>query len=336
VSNSFAGQEVLYNADEDIMVRGASHGHGGGGGGGGGTTTTSPTPTPAPAPTPTLPAPVIVGSSGGLQIDLIWDSSVANAPSGFTTAVANAAASIASQFSTPEMINIHVGWGEINSQTMSSGMLGESQMYGYLTNFATATNSLVKLGYSFNASNEPTGAQFFLSYAQAKESGILTPYSTGTDGYVGFGSGYNWNVTSTTGAAGTGTVSGQYDLQSVAQHEISEVMGRIGMEGQSFYNAPTYTTLDLFNFKSPGVLELSGGGGYFSIDNGVTNLGWFNNAISHGGDIGDWSSSPGTTGLLSGYEDSFNAFGYSGINGDLSQSDVQVLGALGFGGIFLA
>jgi hypothetical protein len=328
-NSSILGHEVTYDSDEGTMVdvhgaaKGGSHGPSGGGGGGGTVTGSTPSAT-------------MVGSSTGLQIDLIWDSSVANAPSGFTTAVADAASYFASQFSTREIINIHVGWGEVNGQSLMSGAIGESQTNGYLTNFATATNHLTQLGYSFNAINEPTGAQFFLTNAQAKDSGILAYNASGTDGYIGFGAGFSWNTQATTGALGSGTGSGQYDLQSVAQHELTEVMGRIEMQGQSFSGVATYTTTDLFNFKSPGVLELSGGGGYFSIDDGVTNLGWFNNATSHGGDIADWATSPGTLGLLGGYQDSFDAFGYSGINGDASSSDVQIVGALGFGGIFLA
>jgi hypothetical protein len=322
VSSFFLGQEVTFNDENGVSKVTQQHGHGGGGGGGTGGGT----------PTGGTPSGTIVGTSGHLQIDLVWDSSVANAPSGFTTAVTDAATYIASQYSTPEMIYIHVGWGEMNGQTMMAGALGESSSNGYLTNFATATASLTKLGYTFTANNEPMAAQFFITSAQAKESGLTNAYSTGTDGYIGFGSGFNWNFSATTGAAGTGTGSGQYDLQSVAQHEITEVMGRIEMQGQSINGAATYTALDLFNFSSPGHLELSGGGGYFSVDNGNTNLGWFNNASAHGGDIADWSSSPGTVGLQSGYQDSFDAFGYSGINGEMTQTDLQIIGALGFGG----
>src|ERR1700756_3534557 len=37
------------------------------------------------------PAPTVVGSAGGLQIKLIWDSSVSSAPNGFMQAVIDAA-----------------------------------------------------------------------------------------------------------------------------------------------------------------------------------------------------------------------------------------------------
>jgi hypothetical protein len=66
------------------------------------------------------------------------------------------------------------------------------------------------------------------SSAQAKDYGLINPTARATDGFVG--------------------------LEAVAWHEISEVMGRIGMEGQHFNGKATYTPLDLFNFVSKGVL----------------------------------------------------------------------------------
>jgi hypothetical protein len=113
-------------------------------------------------------------------------------------------------------------------------------------------------------------------------------------------------------------------------------MGRIEMQGQVYNGQATYSTLDLFNFKSAGVLQLSGAGGYFSTDDGVTHLGTFNNSSTYGGDIADWASATSAymsgTGVPSGYQDSYDAFGYGGINGYLSASDVLVdSSGLGYG-----
>ena len=141
----------------------------------------------------------------------------------------------------------------------------------------------------------------------------------------------------TTTGQNTHTSSLQFDLQSVALHEISEVLGRIGMEGASVNNNATYTLLDLFNFTSPSHLALSPSSGYFSTDNGAHNLGIFNNSASNGGDIADWASyqSPTqahTQGLPAGSNvaDAFAAFGYPGYNGDISTSDLTVMAALGY------
>jgi hypothetical protein len=109
------------------------------------------------------------------------------------------------------------------------------------------------------------------------------------------------------------------------------------MEGASVNNNATYTPLDTFNFKSPGSLALSPSSGYFSTDNGTTNLGMFNDSASNGGDIADWASyqSPtqaGTQGLPAGSNvaDAFAAFGYPGYNGDISTSDLKEMAALGY------
>jgi hypothetical protein len=282
----------------------------------------------APPPTPT-----VVSGTNGFQIKLIWDSSVNSAPSGFKQAVIDAAQYYASQFSNKEIVNINVGYGEIAGGKMSAGALGESESYGYLTNYATVTNALLKDNFTFAASNEPTNSQFFVTSADAKTLGLVNASSTALDGYIGFGTlsgtGYSWNLTDT-------TTGNQFDLQSVALHEISEVLGRIGMEGASVNNHPTYTPLDLFNFSftAPKTLALSPSSGFFSTDNGVTPLGVFNNSASNGGDIADWASSASPsqagTGLPTGSQDAFDAFGYPGYNGDISTSDLDVMAALGY------
>jgi len=286
------------------------------------------------------PAPTLVGSSHGLQIDLVWDSSVSKAPSGFMQAIIDAAAYYTTIISTREVITIDVGYGEIGGSSLSSGALGESESYGYLTNFSTVTTALAHDNFVFSAANEPTGSQFFVTSAEAKALGLVNP-TAGLDGYVGFGSlsgtGYSWNTAASPTGSNSNTGVRQFDLQSVALHEISEVMGRIGMEGASVNGKSTDTPLDLFNYQSHGVLELSGNGGYFSTDNGTTHLGTFNNASLNGGDIADWASANSTTqsntvGLPSGVKvyDAFDAFGFPGYNGDVSQSDVMELTALGY------
>lgn len=287
------------------------------------------------------PAPTLVGSSGGFQIDLVWDSSVAKAPAGFTQAITAAATYYTTLFSNDEVINIHVGYGEIDGSRMAAGALGESESYGYLTNYSTVTSALAKDGFSFSATNEPTGSQFFVTHADAKTLGLISPTSSAVDGYIGFstltGTGYSWNTTASVAGSTSGTGSKQFDLEATAFHEISEIMGRIGMEGETVSGKASDTPLDLFNYASPGALELSGNGGYFSINDGATNLGIYNDASANGGDIADWASasSPtqsGTVGLPGGVNvyDAYDAFGFPGYNGDLSQSDILELTALGY------
>lgn len=287
--------------------------------------------------TSTAPAPTLVtGSGSNLQIDLVWDKSVSSAPAGFQSAIIAAAQTYVHDFtaSSKEVIYISVGWGEVGGTSMSANALGESQSYGYLTNYATVTKALSADGYSFSASNEPTSGQFFVTSADAKAIGLISGTSGSTasvDGFVGFstlkGTGYSWNFNA------TGTTGSQYNLQAVADHEISEVMGRIAMEGTVTYNgAKTYTPLDLFNYASQGTLELNGNGGYFSANGGVTHEGNFNNATLYGGDIGDWASysSPSQSGTVASGADAFNAYGAPGYNATVSADDLLELAALGY------
>src|SRR5215471_9682452 len=64
------------------------------------------------------PAPTLVVANGGyLDIRLVWDTSVVNAPKGFTTAVIQAAQLYVNDFAASnrgigtEVININVGYG---------------------------------------------------------------------------------------------------------------------------------------------------------------------------------------------------------------------------------
>ena len=333
-NTSSLGQEYLVN-DAGLVspVNGAkSSSHGSG--------SSSSSSSSSSAPSPTL----VTASGSNLQIELIWDSSVGGAPSGFTTAIVDAAQFYVNNFTsssgkTVELF-IDVGFGEVAGTTLQSGALGESESNGYLTNYATVTSALAKNGFTFTASNEPTTAQFFITSAQAKTLGLISGTSGGSssvDGYIGFGSGFSWNTYANPNGSNSGTTSNQYDLQAVAQHELSEVLGRIGMEGAIEVGKPTYTILDLFNFAGSGTLELSGKGGYFSTNDGTTNMGVFNNASSHGGDIADWASysSPTQSGTLpsgaaSTAADSYDAFVANGDNGVVTTDDLFVDAALGY------
>jgi len=281
----------------------------------------------------------LVGSSTGLRIDLLWDSSVAHAPSSFKPAVTEAATNLASLFpTTNEEINIHVGWGEVAGSPLAANALGESVSNGYLTDYATVTDALQQHEQLPSATNEPTTSQFFITSAEAKALGLVNATSNSVDGYIGFGSlshtGDSWDFSTSK----TPIAANQFDLQAVVEHEISEVMGRVGMEGQVINGQPTYTPLDIFNFSStPHTLELSANGGYFSTD-GTTDLGNYNAASASGGDIADWASakSPAQSGTLpstapANTYDSFDAFAAPGYVGQLTSSDLLEMEALGYG-----
>jgi hypothetical protein len=304
-----------------------------------GATTQSPTTSATTATaTGSLPAQTLVGSANGLRFDLIWDPSVANAPHGFIQAVVDAAKLYSTLYSNKAVINIDVGYGEIGGTQLPAFALGASDPFGYLTDYSTVTTVLSHDGFAFPAANEPTGSQFFVTSADAKAMGLVDPVA-GLDGFMGFsdltGTGFSWNTAASISGFNAGTGPNQFDLQAVAEHEISEVMGRLGIEGLPVAGAPTYSPLDLFNYQSPGVLALSSNAGYFSPFNGWINLGNFNNAAANGGDIGDWASSTSITqsntlGIPRGSYDAYDAFTFPGVNGQVSLSDIIEGAALGY------
>jgi Ca2+-binding RTX toxin-like protein len=115
--------------------------------------------------------------------------------------------------------------------------------------------------------------------------------------------------------------SNQYDFYGVVAHEISEVMGRMLLVGDSIGgSSKSYDPLDLFHYSAPGVHDFSGSqAGYFSVNGGATPLNTFNTVA--GGDAGDWA---GAT------VDAFNAFANSGVVLPISSADLTTMDAIGW------
>jgi hypothetical protein len=312
------GQEYLRtDSGQLISVKSAQHG--------GGSGVTSNVTASTGSPTSTL-----VGSSTGLQINLLWDSSVQQSAnwSAVESAVATAAAIFTTTFTNHVVVNIAVGLGEIAGSAMSANALGESESYGYLTNYQTVETALAvkdagMIASGQMASNALTalqslrGESFFVTSAEAKGLGLVNGASTALDGYIGFTSS---SILSFAGAVG----SGQYDAVGVAAHEITEVMGRIGMEGQSLGSyRNVYTPLDIFRYSAARVPDIHPTAGYFSLNNGVTNLAPFNNP-ANGGDAADWATSNATRG------NAFNAFDTPGLTTQVTPTDLLEVAALGW------
>jgi hypothetical protein len=111
----------------------------------------------------------------------------------------------------------------------------------------------------------------------------------------------------------------------VLEHEITEVMGRVSLlDSPAQYGVP-----DLYRYSAPGVLSDapsgSGSTAYFSIDNGNTNLGTWNNQISNG-DLADWYPQ----GPAPGGNDAFNDYCSPGVINVISSSDLTLMEALGW------
>jgi len=266
------------------------------------------------------------GSSGS-QFNITYDASVNSAPAAFVSAIGSVIQWFQSHFNDAVTVNIDVGYGEVNGQSLGTGALGESltylSSYSYsalknaLTADATTSNDKTAVGTLPATSPAPHGGTFWISTAEQKAVKLLGP-SSNLDGYVGFSSASNifdYNESD-------GIKAGQYDFFSVVAHEFSEVMGRQTLDGGTIgRTSNSYEPLDLFHYSSNGVRDFSGTtAGYFSIDKGATNLNNFN--TNRGGDFGDWAASAG--------RDAFLAFSNSGVVNALSAADIKALDVLGW------
>jgi hypothetical protein len=143
-----------------------------------------------------------------------------------------------------------------------------------------------------------------------------------TDGTFTFGAGFNYSFDPNS------VGPSQFDFEGVAMHEISEIMGRIGLFGITLGGRPAteadYELYDLFRYTGAGAANRSmteGSGIYFSIDNGTTNLKNYNFPNGNGSDAQDWAS---------GANDSFNAFSNPGVRNALTPVDLRVMDVIGY------
>lgn len=275
-----------------------------------------------------------------MQINVIYDPSVASAPSGFKTAVAYVVNLLDTAFANDITLNIHVGWGEVGGSVIPSGFLGRSEeAQAPAFDYATVRDVLIAHGTSntqlaafatLPASDPTGGGTFDIGRAEAKALSLIGADDPVIDGWVGFSASANWSYDPTATPAGT-----QYYLVGSIEHEISEVMGRdslLGVNGEHYANG--WGVPDLFRFSAPGVRELVPGPvhatGYFSIDNGATSLGSWNNHLAKG-DLGDWDSGFGSGGGPGPFgNDAFNNESNPGVINGLTQNDLTLMQALGW------
>ena len=276
------------------------------------------------------PTSTLVGSASGLQIDLVWDTSVRSASnwSAIEAALVSAAKVYTGSFTNHMLVTIDIGLGEINGSGMSAGALGESESSGYIVNYSTeqgalkaADAALVSSGQmastALNTNSAYATANFFVSSAEAKALGLVNPTASGVDGYIGLTAGSALSFAGKPGAS-------QYDAIGVAAHEISEVMGRIAEVGAKLGSySHTYTALDLFRYSAKNTAALSAGtASYFSVNNGATALTAFN--TNSQGDAGDWATATANTG------NAYNAFGNPGVNSTVTATDLLEIASLGY------
>ncbi len=246
-----------------------------------------------------------------MEIELAYDSSVNNAPAGFTAAMQYAASQLDALITNNITVSISVSW---NDSVFGLGGFNEipepyTKVIAALESHATTPAAAEAV--SSIPSNVSHYGDLYLSNAQAQALGFATSSSgPGQDGMMTFGSqGAILNFSTTDRA-----IPGEYDFVGIAEHELTHALGRMA----DFYG-PAEFILDLFRFSGPGTLQTDGyNPTYFSINDGVTALDTF----STSSDLGDWASSAG--------DDSYDAYANAGVANTLSAADETLLSAIGF------
>ena len=259
-----------------------------------------------------------------MVFNLKWDSSVQNAPLTFKSAVLQAVQNLSSYLNIPVTVNLSIGYGDVNSSPLSASDLGETisdlKYFNYLSireavaRSATSPTDSLFLTSLPNAA--PVNGTFWLPSAESKALGLMSATGNETDAYIGFSASLPFTYDETAGVVG-----GTYDFVGVVEHEITEAMGRKFLSGELLNGTTSnYDLFDLMHYFSPGVRNLdSGTPGYASVDSGVTSLGQLNTGT---GDAGDWASSLPN--------DSFDAVSNVGVVNLFSNTDIQLMDALGW------
>ena len=264
------------------------------------------------------PAPTKVVGSAGLTIDLVWDSSVAKAPTTFTAAIIQAATEIGAVVSNKITVNIDVGYGEIAGQRIGSGTAETETLGDKQESYATVKQQLTKadttaIGKSVVANLPATSPFGSLTYdvagAQLQVFGVLPAIGTAADAAVGFSTDWSGNP-----------------LLAAALHELTHALGRNSGWG-SAAKGYDVTPMDLARFSAPGVWAGDGSPSktrmklqYFSVNGGKTVLADFDNKS----DYGDWTTNSLTP------TDAFDAYIATNPVTTLSTVDIDVLDAIGY------
>ena len=260
-------------------------------------------------------------SAHALTINVTYDTTVTSQPNAaqIESAFADAVQTFQDLYTNNITVDVTVYYETGIGLGQSSTSLTGNPAYSDLVN---ALSAAAKTAEDSNAvaslpASDPTGGgPWWIPNAEAKALVPLNSYvQPPPDGSIYFESSVSYTFDPTNRA-----VSGKYDFIGVAEHEISEVLGR--GNGLNTIIGGGYVPYDLFRFTSSGVrsLNTNDSGVYFSVNDGVTSLKNFN--PPGGGDLQDW--------LMSSPADSYDAFLTAGQKAILSSADLTALDVLGY------
>ena len=263
-------------------------------------------------------------ASRAMVIDLTYDSSITSLPNAAQVEAAiNLAAQVLENLYTNAMnveINAHFAAVDLGqSLTQETGNPSYSEITNFLRNARTTladSNSVASL-----PATDPTAGVgvWWIPRAEAKALGgvygVATNDTADLDGDVYFASTVTFALNPTNRA-----VAGQNDLTAVAEHEISEVLGRgYGLN----YQNQGWVPYDLFRFTNNAArsLDVNATNAYFSVNKGLAALAYYYTNVNFG-DVQDWQSHTPS--------DAFDAYLTEGTKGYLSYADLTALDVLGY------
>ncbi|MHB8270369.1 NF038122 family metalloprotease [Bradyrhizobium sp.] len=271
------------------------------------------------APTPTTGFPAVAGgsadgqgdpgsvvavSSGGITINLIFDTAALAAPASFRAGIQQAVAILAAAISDKITVNLKIDYSGTGGGAAAGPDHGLFQSYSSIR--ADLINNATPGDTTFNALTAGSSIQGQSSVAvwnaQLKLWGLMAANDTTTDdGSATFATDINPNL-----------------LVGVALHELTHAMGRVPYGTQP-------DVFDLFRFTSPGTRLFKSGAtapaAYFSLDGGNTKLADYGRTS----DASDFLNSG-----VQGSSDPFNEFYNGATSQNLTASDLKQLVALGF------
>jgi len=268
---------------------------------------------------------LVARTASALTFNISYDSSVTNLTNAaeVEAAFATAAQLFQDLYTNNATIKLTVYAGPTGPFTDGIS-LGRSQFILFQFPYTSITNALRTHRASAADTNsvaslpatDPTGGGTWLvPLAEARVLGLISLGNTNEDGEVGFATNKSYTFD-----PNNRTVAGKFDFIGVAEHEISEVLGRC-----TFDLTTAFVPYDLFRFTNNAVrnFDPNATNAYFSVDNGATVLKLFyTNQFM--GDIQDWKSSA--------TPDAFDAFTSSGHLSPVSAVDITALDVLGYNG----